>query len=307
MMDIVDWIEDALPGTAGRDVTAAIWDLVWDGRVSNDTFAPLRNLGRGPSRRNKGRLAAVNPSAGGRWSLVRNLTRRKPDPTRETVAYARLLLERYGIVSRSVAAHESVPGGWSTLYKVYRELEEQGQVRRGHFVDGLSGAQFAYTGAIDRLRGARDEAEDRDSSAGPDDVRVLPVVDPANPYGSQLPWPEAGNPDLAVPRRVAGASLILVRGMPVLYAARNGRSLITFPAGVRRTDGALEAAIGALFDLPRGNRKGLLVIEKIDGVNVLESPLLETFRSAGFGADYRGLVDVRPPGSRQGEERHARG
>ena len=170
-------------------------------------------------------------------------------------------------MSRSVAAHESVPGGWSTLYKVYRELEEQGQVRRGHFVDGLEGAQFAYAGAVDRLRGVRDEAEDRDTPAGSGDVVSLAVADPANPWGSQLAWP-----------------------MPAF----------------QKIDGALETAIEALRELPKGNRKGLLVIEKIDGVNVLESPLLESFREADFGSDYRGLVDVRAPGATPSRERERR-
>ncbi|MEE4163409.1 MAG: crosslink repair DNA glycosylase YcaQ family protein [Woeseiaceae bacterium] len=308
-MEINDWIEETLPGTADRDIDRAIWDLVWDGQVSNDTFAPLRNLGRSSGRRRQSRLAPVQASAGGRWSLVRRLTRRTSNATREAVARARLLLDRYGVVSRAAAAHENLPGGWSTLYKVYRELEEQGQVRRGYFVEGLSGAQFAYAGAVDRLRGARDEAEDRDRPVTADDVRILAANDPANPYGAQLDWPETGNPDVAQPRRINGAWLLLVRGSPALYAARNGRALASFPSTLSRLDGALDEAIEALRRLPKGNRKSLLVIEKIDGVNVLESPLLEAFRAADFGIDYRGLIDVRPPGQRPVArlERNARG
>ena len=251
-MEIDDRVEETLPGTPDREIDRAIWDLVWDGQVSNDTFGPLRNLGRSGSRRRSSRLASVPASTGGRWSLVR---RRTPNPTREAVARARLLLERYGVASRSAAAHENVPGGWSTLYKIYRELEEQGQVRRGYFVEGLPGAQFAYAGAVDRLRGARDEAEDRDTPATIDDVRILAVNDPANPYGAQLDWPGTGNPDLAQPRRVSGAWLLLVRGSPALYAARHGRALMSFPATFDQVDGALAAAIEALRRLPRGNRK----------------------------------------------------
>jgi ATP-dependent Lhr-like helicase len=297
MMEIQDWMDDELPDTPSTEIIAAVWDLVWDGQVTNDTFAPLKGLGRTSSRRRSSQLRSSSPSTGGRWSLVRQLARKKTNVTRHTIARARLLLERYGVVNRSVAAAEGVPGGWSTLYKVYRELEEQGQVRRGHFVDGLSGAQFALSGAIDRLRSCRDEAEDRDSTASADDVLILPASDPANPYGAQLPWPEPGNPDLAAPRRVSGAFVILVRGVPALYAARNGRVLLSFPLGLRKTPGALDVAIRALFRLPRTGRSKLTVVEKIDGVNVLESPFLEDFRNAGFGTDYRGLVDVRPPGS----------
>ncbi len=296
MLEIEEWIEDEVPGTSNKELVSAVWDLVWAGQITNDTFAPLLNLGRSATRRRKPKHGTLVPAAGGRWSLVSKLTRKTPNPTRESVARARLLLERYGVVSRSIVSGENLPGGWSTLYKVYRELEEQGQVRRGHFVDGLEGAQFAYAGAVDRLRGVRDEAEDRDTAASADDVMILPVADPVNPWGSQLPWPEPAAPDVATPRRVAGAWLILVRGNPALYAARNGRALISFPSTARKIDGALDVAIEALRDLPKGNRKGMLVIEKIDGVNVLESPLLEAFRSADYGSDYRGLVDVRPPG-----------
>ncbi len=297
LLEIEEWVNDEVAGTGSKELVQAVWDLVWAGQITNDTFAPLTGLGRSSARRRRGRPGAMAPSAGGRWSLVMKLCRRTANPTRESVARARLLLERYGVVSRGIVSAEGIPGGWSTLYKVYRELEEQGQVRRGHFVDGLEGAQFAYAGAVDRLRAVRDEAEDRDTPARNEDVVVLAVADPVNPYGTQLPWPEPASPDLAAPRRVAGAWLIVVRGEPALYAARNGRALITFPGTAGKIQGALEVAIDALRTLPKGNRKGLLVIEKIDGINVLESPLLETFRQAGFDTDYRGLIDMLPPGT----------
>ena len=296
LVDIEDWIEDEQPGFDRGELKSALWDLVWGGRICNDTFAPLRNAGSKNRRRGRARMLAPAHAAGGRWSLVRQLTRKTANPTREAIARARLLLERYGIVSRRAATAESLSGGFGALYKIYRELEEQGQVRRGHFVDGLEGAQFAYAGAVDRLRGCREEAEDRDRAVNPGDVVVLAAMDPANPYGAVLPWPGVAAPELATPRRIAGAWLLLVRGKPVLYAARNGRTLISFPESFDTASGTLEAAIEALRNLPRGTRKGLLVIEKIDGVNVLESPLLPAFKAADFGTDYRGLVDVRPPG-----------
>jgi len=296
LVDIEDWVEDEQPGFDRGELRSALWDLVWDGRICNDTFAPLRNADSKMRRRGRARMLAPSPAAGGRWSLVRKLARRTANPTRETIARARVLLERYGVVSRRAATAENTSGGFGALYKVYRELEEQGQVRRGHFVDGLEGAQFAYAGAVDRLRGCREEAEDRDRAVVVDDVVTLAAMDPANPWGAVLPWPDVAAPERATPRRVAGAWLLSVRGRPVLYAARNGRTLISFPASFDAASGTLEAAIEALRNLPKGTRKGLLVIEKIDGINVLESPLLPAFKAADFGTDYRGLVDVRPPG-----------
>ncbi len=295
--EIDEWIADEAPDTDRSELVEHLWDLVWDGQVTNDTFAPLKGLASKPGRRRRaGRVRAV-PAAGGRWSLVAKLTRRTPNPTKAAIARARTLLERHGVVSRSSIAAEKLDGGFGALYPVYRELEEQGQVRRGYFVEGLDGAQFAYAGAVDRLRACRELSEDRDSALDARDVVILAAMDPANPFGAALPWPVTASADTTPPRRSAGAWLVLVRGHPALYATRRGRQLLTFPGALARFDDALAASIEALRRLPRGSRKGLLVVEKIDGVNVLESPLLDAFVGEGFGSDYRGLVDLRPPGT----------
>ena len=98
-------------------------------------------------------------------------------------------------------------------------------------------------------------------------------------------------------RRVPGAWVLLARGRPAVYLASRGRRILTFPTTVRDEEGALEAAIDRLRHLPLGGRRSLLVIETIDGVAATDSPLLERFREAGYGLDYRGLIDVRPPGA----------
>ncbi len=289
---------DDVPHTA-RELSEALWDLVWAGRITNDTFAPLRELlSAGPRRR--ARRGANQYVAGGRWSLVQSLVSGEPSPTRRAVAQATLLLDRYGIVSRKCAQGEEIRGGFAPLYRVYREMEEQGRVRRGHFVDGLEGAQFAYAGAVDRLRAQREAAEERDRTVTVDDLQLLPAQDPANPYGALVPWPATGDAEAPAPRRVAGAWVLLARGRPVLYAAGRGRSLITFPDTIRDEPGALNAAIDALRRLPKASTRGMLVIEKIDGVPVTRSPLSEAFRAAGFATDYRGLIDVEVPGCRAG-------
>ncbi len=234
--------------------------------------------------------------AGGRWSLVASLVPEDPDATRRAVAQAKLLLDRYGVVSRRCARVEDVPGGFQALYKVYREMEEQGRVRRGHFVDGLEGAQFAYAGAVDRLRASRQYAEERDVPVSLGQITVLAAMDPANPSGATVPWPAVANPDNARPRRVGGAWVLLARGRPVLYVGSRGHALISFPETIRDEPGSLEAAIEMLRHLPAGSARGLLVIRKIDGVEVTKSAMLEPFLSAGFATDYRGLIDVQPPG-----------
>jgi ATP-dependent Lhr-like helicase len=287
----------ACPGATAEEFRAALWDLVWAGRITNDTFAPLRSLGRveASSVRSRRRRRGRDSLAGGRWSLVQELLDPAVTETEQALARATMLLERYGIVSREAALAEELPGGFGSLYRTLRALEEAGRVRRGYFVEGLSGAQFALPGAVDRLRAARSEAlgEQLPVTA---DVRVLPTLDPANPYGALLPWPETNAPDPARPRRAAGAWVVLVAGRPALYVAPGGRHLLTF-AGAFREQVPLDRAFRALRLLPRPRRRPLTV-EKIDGVPVRESPYGERMLRCGFENDYRGVTLAPEPEGR---------
>ena len=203
-------LSDAVGSTDDDALVTAIWDLVWAGQITNDTFAPLRTqVGgkaprpRAPSRsrssyRSRGRVAMPRqsgpPTVGGRWSL---LPLAEPDATVRAAAQAEILLERHGVVTRGAVANEGVRGGFSTVYKVLSGFEETGRARRGYFVEGLGAAQFATGPTVDRLRSfVRDEADRRDDDAlaAAGRGREIPVVtlaatDPANPYGAALPWP----------------------------------------------------------------------------------------------------------------------
>ena len=280
-----------LPGMDAREFERAVWDLVWAGQITNDTFAPLRALGRRAPASARGRKRPGQSLAGGRWSLVSGLVDDTVSDTERALARAHLLLERYGIVSREVVGAEDLPGGFGPIYKVLSALEESGRVRRGYFVEGLSGAQFARPGTIDRLRGVRPELE-ADLRLEAHDMVQLAVIDPANPWGSLLAWPDTANPASgARPRRVAGAWLLLAAGRPVLFLGANRRHLITFPAHLAGTD-VQAAAFEALRRIPRNTRGRSLVIEKIDGQPVHESQYAELMRRCGFVNDYRGLASA---------------
>ena len=128
------------------------------------------------------------------------------------------MMERYGIVTRETVLAEGVPGGFSTLYGELGNLELLGTARRGYFVEGLGGAQFALPGAVERLR----------SLPEPDgSYLVLAATDPANPYGASLPWPklEGGRR----PGRTPGAHLLLRDGEPVVFVERGGRGILRLP------------------------------------------------------------------------------
>ena len=286
----------AIAGAASeRQVFDALWDLVWAGLVTNDTFNPLRALAArapraasgSPSRRRPGKNAP-SPAAG-RWSLVAQLVAAPVDATRRAHARSLLLLDRWGIVARDALAAESIAGGFSAVYPVLRAMEEAGKIRRGHFVDGLGGAQFAFAGAVDQLRAARDRqpeggAGGRDAS----EVVLLAATDPANAFGAVLPWPTPrADAEAARPRRGAGAAVVLVDGELALYIDRGGRQVLSFPAA---SGDAVTAAARALRGLLADRRRRALRIERIDGEPALDSPLRAAFEQAGFRAEYKGLA-----------------
>ncbi|MDJ0740997.1 MAG: DEAD/DEAH box helicase [Gammaproteobacteria bacterium] len=286
LFELEDAVRAALGEVSSDEFRAVLWNLVWSGHVSNDTFAPLRSLSQ-PARRRSRRWQAGNDLAGGRWSRVDALTDPAVEDTRRALAWANVLLDRYGVVSREMAAAEELPGGFGPVYKVLSALEESGRVRRGYFIEGLSGAQFARPGVVDRLRGV---AADWRADEADADIEYLPAIDPANPWGSLLPWPDSGAAAAGVrPRRVAGAWLLVYRGRPVIYVAPNGRSLLTFAAGLADPD-VRAAAFAALHHVPKGHRRGALLIEKIDAVAVRESAYLDELLHSGFVSDYRGLT-----------------
>jgi ATP-dependent helicase Lhr and Lhr-like helicase len=279
-------VQRAHPQANASDFRAALWDLVWAGAITNDTFAPLRALARSPARGSasgSGRTARRGGQAlaGGRWSRVDDLRDPAVSETEQAVARAEMLLERYGIVSREAALAEGLPGGFGAVYGVLKAMEEAGRIRRGFFVEGLSGAQFAWAGAVDRIRGIR--LEDDPDAGGEPVVHFLATMDPANPFGTLLPWPEPTGDTR--PRRVPGAWVIVADGLPVLYLGPGGKQLVTLDQEPHR----LLAACRALHRIPRTGRRRLLGIEQVDGVPVQESAHAGVLLEAGFVRDYRGF------------------
>ena len=259
-----------------EDSLEALWDLVWSGEVTNDTLAPLRALGlrkvRKPSGRARPHLpSTMPPSSSGRWSLVADLCLAPVSDSEWAAAWAELILERQGVLTRAGALAETLPGGLTTLYPVLNRMEETGRIRRGYFVEGLGGMQFALPGAVDRLRAAG-------RSAG---VVILAAADPANPYGTLLPWPEYAEGRAS---RSAGAYVILHDGSPLVFLER-GRKRAVLLTG----DPALHgAAASALTEI--GVRHRRLTIETIDGQPATDHPLGSVLLETGFGISLKGLA-----------------
>ena len=263
---------DAAGRGSHAPIVAALWDLVWAGVVTNDTFAPLRSLGQ-PA----GRRVNAHAAFGGRWSLVTSLGA-PVTATMRAHAQATALLERWGVAGRATARADDLPGGFASIGDVLRAMEDAGAVRRGYFVESLEGAQFAWPGAIDRLREApRGEAAR---------VDVLPAVDPACAWGSVLPWPQLRDPSARPARRV-GATAILVDGELAVWLEPKARRIVTGALPAESIELAL--AVGLPRVAARARRRELL-IEQIDGVPAGESPLARVLLAQAARADYRGLI-----------------
>ena len=268
--------------THPKDVLEARWQLAWEGRVTNDTFSALRALAyprkAGAPAAPRSRASLVPPEAAGRWSLTHPAVETAESGTARAHALATMLLERYGVVTRETAAAEGISGGFAAVYPVLKAMEEGGRVRRGYFIEGLGGAQFALPAAVERLRAERER---------PDEpvAHVLAATDPANPYGATLPWPRREG-EVRPLQRAAGARVVIVDGEPVLYLERGGKAIVTLPAFDEPEMAAL--AVGALAAaMPPGGRG--LRFERIDAVEASKSPRAGAFVEAGFTTGYRGL------------------
>ncbi|HYJ50913.1 MAG TPA: DEAD/DEAH box helicase [Microbacterium sp.] len=278
-----------------QSVIEALWSLTWAGRVTNDTFAPVRLLIGGGSQAHRTarktprarlyRGATVPrmsspprpPAIGGRWSL---LATPEPDPTLRATAAASLLLDRYGVVTRGSVQAEGLPGGFAQAYRVLAGFEQAGHCRRGYVIEKLGAAQFAASATVDRLRefaGLPDPP--------PLHAVTLAATDPANPYGAALPWPALEGVTHR-PGRKAGGLVALIDGGLALYLERGGKSALAFTEDETR----LAAAAVDLVATARARHLATLTIEQVNGVFVYGTAVGRALRDAGFVESPRGLT-----------------
>ncbi|MDQ0798467.1 DNA glycosylase AlkZ-like family protein [Arthrobacter sp. SLBN-112] len=300
-----------------QEVVTALWELAWAGRITGDTFAPVRSLiagghtahrqvaraprARAPRLSRLGRShgtglmgspglaggrygtqgAATPPTAVGRWSAL-------PEPELDATIHARataeLLLDRYGVVTRGSVMAEQILGGFGLMYKVLARLEEAGRCRRGYFIEHLGAAQFAVPATVDRLRSY---SEDTQLAKAEPVALALAATDPANPFGAALPWPalrdDAGTGHR--PGRKAGALVVLVDGALVLYVERGGKTLLVFSDD----DAVLAAAGAALVGVVTRGAVDKLIMEKVNGQGILDTPVAAALSAAGAYSTPKGL------------------
>ena len=299
-------IHEAAGGGYPGETVDALWDLVWKGLLTNDTFHALRAFTRPPEKRPRKPARRTNfrsrrigpPSSEGRWSLTADRVSGEISPTEWSTATAQQLLSRYGVVTREVAGAEGIEGGFSAVYDVLKAMEDAGRIRRGYFVGGVGAMQFALPAALELMRSFKNASDDVESV-------VVSATDPANPYGTMLKWPAPNAADSGAgrgPTRTVGALVILVDGALAGYVARGGRQLLTFvpedePARTT-TSRALATRLAAIARGEEG-RGGLLVSE-INGIPTSEHPLAPFLIDAGFNASAMGFQMRKAVGSAAG-------
>jgi len=290
-------------GLAAEELREALWDLVWAGEATNDAWAPLRaprlTLARSrPERRAARRFGSRRTGAQGqvqgRWGLTESIFAGGVAGPERRRALSELMLERYGILTREQVLAEGIKGGFAILYDTLVNLETLGICRRGYFIEGMGGAQFALPGAVERLRAARGAPGDRAGSAERSRALVLAAADPGQPYGAALPWPKREGQERR-PARVAGAYVVLVDDEPTLYVERGGRGLLTFARSpeVAPATGecdSLSEALQVLAEAVRAGRVPKLALERIDGAEATSSRLAEKLLELGFHSGPRRLT-----------------
>lgn len=276
-------------GGFAEENAALLWQLLFAGQVSNDSFVALRSFlasrqsnttharaqrrARVPAPSFRSRRATHHQSdklIEGRWSLVEPNT---ASVTHQMKARTEVLLQRYSLVTREVLAHEGCEGGLSAYYEVLRHQEDVGRVQRGYFVQGTGTLQFALPAAVEQLRSHAQLEND-------DEATMLAACDPANPYGVCFPWPRTA---AGVLSRSGGASVFFVSGRLVAYLTRGSQHLLVLDSSARR-QAAVARSLGALAEQrlrqhPRGD--GLEIME-IDGGPVDQHPFAQALRDAGF-------------------------
>jgi ATP-dependent Lhr-like helicase len=282
----------------------ALAELMARGLVTNDRFDPLRpggdellnalvqasetasSRGRSVARRVPRRLRTARPE--GRWSLV------EPAPRDEghLLAWIGVLLERYGVLTRDLVAMDPWAPAWSEFQPLLARAELRGELRRGYFVEGLSGVQYAEGAAADGLAQLA-------AGEGPDDTDVLlPAGDPANLYGSgaplDIPLLDGGTARLS---RLPGNFLVLRRGRPLLVIEAGGKRLTGLASA---SQAEIRAALGRLLDLSQAGRQ-VLKVETYNGEPALTSPAAPALLELGFVRDFPGLTYYAAWGGLQSE------
>ena len=191
------FFDELVDGTRriATDVENGLRELIAAGLAHADGFQGLRQLSRPASARRRrprrprygGGGVFIGEGPAGHWAPLPAAIADEPDPEaadEQAEAAARILLNRYGVLSRELMSRESLQTPWRDILRALRRLEARGEIRGGRFIQGLIGEQFALPEAIDQMRALRRKAEEADQPV------EIAAADPCNLQGVLLPGPK---------------------------------------------------------------------------------------------------------------------
>jgi ATP-dependent Lhr-like helicase len=280
------------------EMAKRLWEEVWQGRVTNDTFISLRRAIMGKFKfpdnltervkRTRPPMRRLKRSIGrkeerffaGNWRLVPS-----PEYTGDLLEKeelrkdrVRLLLDRYGILFRELLQREFLLLRWTHVFRALRIMELSGEVISGIFFHGIPGPQFISHQAFRRLQQRLPE----------DAIYCINAADPASVCGISLD-PLRG----MVPPRLPTTHLVYRGTKLVIVLKRNGKDLRFL---VPSNDPDLPHYVATWHRLLSRKFQPLrrIDIETINDEVPFESPYLPALRTSfEVTADYRNVTLYR--------------
>jgi ATP-dependent Lhr-like helicase len=263
-------------------------DLVWEGRVSNDQFAPLR-LRLDPKHANW----AKTGSGLGRWYATSTLhdpssadnkqpDSESPDEESPVLSWIHHLLKVYGLLNKELVAR-AAPFSWETFYPVLKRLEQWGVLTRGTFIQGMSTLQFTTRELSEAVRQPLPDRSDTAST-------VLSSADPANPFGMMIDWPQ-GVQGISYSRK-PGNFLLLQGAKWLFWMENNGKKVFSIPESLAEMTleqqvKLLQSAFQAII---RRRKLVKISVDQWNGEPIIDTEAGQLFMKLGAERDLRSLV-----------------
>jgi ATP-dependent Lhr-like helicase len=200
-------------GIVPSQLLPMLFDLVWEGHISNDQLSPLRNYSM-----SKGKLNPKLGSGLGRWYPLESLGVSMVPVEESAVAWVKHLLQSHGVITKEVIA-QYAPFLWEVMLKVLKRLEELGTLTRGLFIKGVTSMQFMEREVIAMIR----QTDTSYSSTAQEQAVAINAADPADLYGTVVPWPEGLGVQFT---RKAGNFLVYHHGVWICWLENYGRRIV---------------------------------------------------------------------------------
>lgn len=268
-------------GLPAAELTEQLWQSVWSGQVSNDTYLAVRSgisnkfsttekipvTSSRPRRSGFRNWKREMPFAGD-WHQIRYPTSptellEKEERNKERV---RLLLDRYGIVFRELLLREQPAFRWQSLFRSIRLMELAGELYSGYFYSEIPGPQFISPAALTSL-----------TAPAIRQTFWINATDPISICGMALG--DTANLESALPRRVPGNYLVYAGNKLILLVEQQGKKL-TF--NIATDDDNIQSSFAVLHHLLGRSYapKAKITLNLINGQAARESPYLAPLNQA---------------------------